>query len=500
MPGEDPGSLTAVVPAREDTALSAVLAVWATLCHIAGASLLIATVVTSAADGSSADPRRLAALYAAASLACLGGAVMSRKLGAVYLIATFYFAIFTALPALVQIQSRQFPFGSTYSGSELNRGFLVLALGQLCLTVGVGIIALRRRRSGARGTVTLPLNRARIAIRLAVLFAFVGVFLAVLAGPSVLFTARFDESTTVSETESMAAQAAFVARSFTLVALLLTVIATKFVAGRSRPRGVTAALVFTASVALVVNFPLALPRFQLLGVGLALLVLLFDFRRPLVKGLFTAGATFFVLYVFASVKDLRSGLSLEKSLNSDKTSYLLTADFDSYKQIVDTVIYFSSASYRWGENFLGVALFWVPRSWWEDKPIHTGEVVSKGLGYPFTNVSNPLPAEGFASWGIIGTVVVLLIAGVAVGALEYRRTGARSPNQDVARLLCYALAAAYTTILLRGALNAVAPMILTAFVLAAVVAVVYYRMRETGGHDNTRRAGVATGERRGSSG
>lgn len=460
-----------LAPARGRRAQGPALA-W--VAHAAGAALLAATVVVTSSQLHTIDPLVSARIYTAATVFVLIGAIASRRLGAVYLITAFYFTVFTAAPTLVQIERNQFPFGSRYSDLELNAGFLVIAIGQLSLLAGVAALGRARtppptlRCSQTAGTAR---NESKLAARLGAGMSLAAAALAALAGPSRVFSPRFDESGSVLTGESLATQLIFVARALSVVGLLLTILAAQLT--RPRRGGRIGALALSAGVALVVNFPPALPRFQLLGVVLAVSVLLFDFHRPAVKAVFTVGATAFLLYLFAAIKDLGDGVSLDEIASRDIAQYLVTVDFDSFKQITDTVIYFAEAPFRLGENFLGAALFWVPRSVWEGKPIHTGQIVSSGLGYTFFNVSNPLPAEAYASWGIAGTVLVMFAVGLILGRIEGRGTAPRGPRAHVPALLTYALAAGYATILLRGALNAVAPMILSAFVLAALVHFVF---------------------------
>lgn len=455
------------------------LAFFCGLAYGVGAVLLL-TVIVVAAQGL-VDPRFVSELFVAATLAVLLGAIISRRAGGLTLIVFYFFAMFMALPAAVQIRRNSYPFGGSYDAEELNAGFLVVALGMLCFLVGMGLVSARSRPSINRGLTTESIPRqvtsrraVQLAMRMSLVFTAIAAGLGAMVGPGLLFTARGDEA----EGSSGAVQLLLVARSLALVALLLWVIAIRRSDQRRTHKGIWLGLVLVAGVAFVLNFPAALPRFQLLGIVLAVVVLLADFHRPLVKSLFTGVATFFLLYLFAPVKDLRSG-ALAQSFTPNAISqwdpgeYLLTVDFDGFKQTVDTLIYYSEASLRFGANFLGVLLFWVPRSLWPGKPVHTGQIVSEGLGYWYNNVSSPLPAEAFASWGIVGVMGVFLLLGAVVTRIE--RSSRESGILSVPQLIIYALAVGYSTILLRGALNAVAPMICSAFVLAFVVWLVYRR-------------------------
>ncbi|MFT8396623.1 MAG: hypothetical protein ABF648_11300 [Propionibacterium sp.] len=482
------------------------------LTYALGAVLLAIVIIICAQ--SSTDPGSVSGVFVAAAMAVLLGAILSPRAGALTFVVCYFFAMFMAVPAAVQISQDSFPFGGSYSTEQLNAGLLVVALGLLSLLVGMGLASAHgspkkkdvRTIAGPSTKTASAQQSIRLALRLSLVFTAVAAALGTLAGPSKLFTPRAD----ATDDLVVDSQGLLIARSFAVVALLLCIIAIQRPRERTLHHASWLCLIPVAAVAFVVNFPPALPRFQLLGIVLAVAVLLVDFHRPLVKALFTGMATFFLFFAFASVKDLSSNSLLTSfTPNSlaqwDPGQYLLSVDFDGFKQTVDTLIYYSNASPRWGVNFLGVFLFWIPRALWPGKPVPTGQIVSEGLGYWYTNVSNPLPAEAFASWGLAGVIIVLLIAGVIVMRIE--RSVLQPGELTVPRLSLYALATGYSTILLRGALNAVAPMICTVFVLTVVVNLVYRRywafsdsldealLRKT--QNGVKRAQVGTAGRRG---
>ncbi len=408
--------------------------------------------------------------YLMGALFALIGAILSATLGPLYLIVCYYFALFCAVPAIVQIQHEAFPFASTYTHLQIYSAIIVLSLAQLCFMAGV---AAARSRTRSKPEVQLE-NSSRVprsgALKpqvLAVLLTSAGLLVALASGPTRIFAARFDDGATTFD-DGAGAQLIHLARALAVIGLMLSIMATQEARRTSGRRQAPAGLVYCASIALVVNYPPALPRFQMLGVILAVLVISIDFRRLHTKLLFSAFATFFLLYLFPAVKDLRNGLNWTAVAKQGRSDYLLSVDFDSFKQTIDTTIYFAHAPFRWGENILGVLLFWVPRSLWTGKPIHTGSIVSSGLGYPYNNVSSPLPAEGYASSGIVGTILIMVLVGFGVGALD--RVG---PESRMESRLIQGVAFGYATILMRGALNAVAPMIGPAFALAIVVVLIY---------------------------
>ena len=182
----------------------------------------------------------------------------------------------------------------------------------------------------------------------------------------------------------------------------------------------------------------------------------------------------FLLFLFPVLKTISNGGLVQASdvISRDVKAYMGGVDFDSFKQVVDTWLYVGGGGGRSGENFLGVLFFWVPRSMWPGKPAPTGELVSSSLGYQYTNVANPLPAEAYVSFGLVGVVVVFILLGLITARCEASVRGADldRPHSD---LLFYAVATGFIIIILRGALNAVAPMFATAFVVYFVLKVVH---------------------------
>jgi hypothetical protein len=101
-----------------------------------------------------------------------------------------------------------------------------------------------------------------------------------------------------------------------------------------------------------------------------------------------------------------------RSINTNLTS----SDFDAYVNLalINKLIDFEGVTY--GRQLLGALLFWVPRSFWTDKPFGSGWYMAETLGLPFRNISAPLPAEALINFGLFGLPFVAML----FGALIYR--------------------------------------------------------------------------------
>lgn len=408
--------------------------------------------------------------------------VVDPRRGALSLMVGFYFLFLVAVPTYVQIERQTFPFYSSYSSAQLAGGFVVLATAHFALILGQALCRsgaptpAQQRTSYDTGPPLLLYRRFAVAM------LGLSVLLAAAIGPAVIFLTR-EERGTMAE-GGIGLQLLYVGRSTSLVALCLCVLLMRQKRPH-RPAWVPELAVIAVMVFLVLNYPPGLSRFQLLGSALAIAVLTTSFFRTSRKMIFGLAAPFFLFLFFPFVKALGTGDGLDISgvLSRDVGAYMVRVDFDSFKQIVDTTIYASDHEALNGVNFLGAALFWIPRALWPSKPGSTGELVSTELGYPYNNVSSPLPAEALVSFGPIGVLVVLGLFGLAIAKIEL---GVRQQRgADIHQTLLYAVATGFVTILLRGALVGVAPIVGSSFVLIGALWLLVARGRTRHGESSS---------------
>nr|WP_246535830.1 hypothetical protein [Nocardioides aquaticus] len=362
----------------------------------------------------------------------------------------FYFLFLVAVPAYVQIDRGIYPFYARYTVAQLATGLVVVALAHGALIAGQAMSG-SVRRTGAMAR-TQPCNGNPASVRLSRNFAAVmlaaSVLLAVYVGPETLFLNRSERGGL--EQQGIDIQLLYIGRSTSLVALCVCVLMLRRAGSGQRVRGVVELSILAVPTFLVLNFPQGLSRFQLLGSALAIAVLCTSVFRTSRKAAFALGAPFFLFIFFPLIKAIGTGgeVDLSDAMSRDIGAYLLRVDFDSFKQIVDTTIYADTGPLRLGMNFLGALLFWVPRSLWQSKPVDSGEIVSTSLGYPFTNVSSPLPAEALISFGLVGVLVVFLLVGMAVSSIE--RSAMLVERVGGHELILYAITTGFVTIILRG--------------------------------------------------
>lgn len=207
----------------------------------------------------------------------------------------------------------------------------------------------------------------------------------------------------------------------------------------------------------------------MLGALVAVFTVFFNFSEPKYKFPIAIGSVLMLLYIFPSMKVIGFGGDLIDVVNNikelDVLEYLIRVDFDGFMQVVDTIIYLEDGDYRYGINFLGVLLFFVPRALWEEKPWDSGGIVSEYLGYYYNNVSSPLVAEALISFGWFGVLFIFCFLAYLVHRLEKKS----NDSSGVIELVLYSMTVGFITIILRGALNGVAPQFATAFLVFFVI-------------------------------
>ncbi|WP_286964575.1 MULTISPECIES: O-antigen polysaccharide polymerase Wzy [Acinetobacter] len=93
------------------------------------------------------------------------------------------------------------------------------------------------------------------------------------------------------------------------------------------------------------------------------------------------------------------------------------AHFDAYQNFME-VIRVDYITY--GKQILVVMLFFIPRSFWESKPIGSGAQLAIDNNYIFTNISMPYIAEGYVNFGYIGIIIFILFASFFMKQIDFK--------------------------------------------------------------------------------
>ena len=395
--------------------------------------------------------------------------IIDERRGGISFMYEFFMLFFVALPAISQISVQTFPWFATLEPLYVCLTFGLLALSQIVFKLGT-IIQQRiyRKKKYEVSTSYLGGEDVIFYTKWTWLLAFVALIFGIFAGPTNLFIARFE--TYGAGLEGMTQQFIFISRSISLLVMVMLIFLIKNTRNLRYRRLNTYILLIFLIPFFCINYLPALPRFVLFGILISLSILFIDYFRPRNKILLSLCSIAILFLVFPVIKLLGSHdlhiSDIFQRIDLDLIYiYILRVDFDAFMQIVSTVEYYALdiGSIRYGENFLGVALFFIPAAIWAGKPIHSGELVSTALGYNFTNVSNPLPAEALLGFGLIGPVIVFSLLAFYIARIEFIVRTHQTTYSKTTSYFTYAILAGFIVIIMRGSLNAVAAQFGTVF-------------------------------------
>lgn len=410
----------------------------------------------------------LAEAYFVAAAASFLAMILDDRKGGVSYMFEFFMLFFIAAPAAWQIHTRLFPWFADLQPQYISIAYGLIAASHASFHVGWLFSSRRPRKNHIENADVKTPADFRFYTKWAWSFAILSILIAAAAGPSNLFVARFERTT--ANFQGMTWQFLFMCRSLSLLAMVMLLFLVRDQKdGGLRRQNICAVILFIPAF-LVINYLPALPRFILFGLLLALSTAFLNYFQLRTKA-FVALASIFILFVvFPVIKSLGTGevnwSGFAARMNFDLIGvYLLRVDFDGFMQIVSTVEYLMRdiGSIRYGENFLGVVLFFVPRAIWPAKPIDTGDIVSTNLGFSYTNVSSPLPAESLMAFGYIGPFIVFFFFALFISKMEERAKIRSGVTPHLPALFLYAISMGFMVIVMRGALNGVAPQFATAF-------------------------------------
>ncbi|WP_312809178.1 hypothetical protein [Agrobacterium cavarae] len=256
-------------------------------------------------------------------------------------------------------------------------------------------------------------------------------------------------------------------------------------------------LIFVGLLTVIWFNPIANPRFQVIGLVIAVssasTILLYP--TPLIKGTILTALFLLNYFVFGPLKSLNegvdSGVSILSAFGQSVDEYAFRVDFDVMQVSANTVQYIESQGIDFGYNLLGAALFFVPRGIWPAKPFASSLYVHDYLRYEYINLSSPLPMEFYFAGGLIGVIVLSFIFGYFLRRLTKRVTQHNRSNVRTVEGVLFAIVSGYMPIMMRGSLNSVLPQF--GFALISYGVVVWLLSREDGAHRRSRSLNAVRG-------
>ena len=174
---------------------------------------------------------------------------------------------------------------------------------------------------------------------------------------------------------------------------------------------------------LVTSFPTGIARYAMASIYGALFLTLFP---QLKKNNFFSVAFmigFVIILPFlnsfrrTAFEDVNILLNLLKAVKNIPVAWL-AADYDAFTTMCMALEYVWEHGVTFFRQLLGVVLFFIPRVFWPSKPVGSGHTVAITSGMMFSNISMPLPGEGYINFGIIGVILFAFVTGYLTKSLD----------------------------------------------------------------------------------
>ncbi len=155
------------------------------------------------------------------------------------------------------------------------------------------------------------------------------------------------------------------------------------------------------------------------GFGIVYLMIALIALHPILK---RKGTIFlFFIAIFALAFPLGQALAPHRFIEDQFNLFDMfiatynTINFDAWANIAACVIYVRDFDFTYGYQVLSSVLFWVPRDFWPEKGVATGQLVGEYMvshhSHWMTNISFPIMAEGYIDFGWPGVMLFGILFG-----------------------------------------------------------------------------------------
>lgn len=121
--------------------------------------------------------------------------------------------------------------------------------------------------------------------------------------------------------------------------------------------------------------------------------------------------------------------------------------FDSYSMFMrvtkDNII-------TYGNQLLGVLFFWVPRTFWPNKPVGSGVYIAGEQHLFFDNISMPYFGEGYINFGLIGVIFFTIFLAVFIAKIDKNYWNIDTQNNINFQQISYIMGLSLFLFVLRG--------------------------------------------------
>lgn len=375
-----------------------------------------------------------------------------------------FHAYFIFIPSLATYISKLSTWGTSYSLGDYQSGYMVYIAWIASVSVGYAYQKQTLREHYGAMTQFGRSNFLIAGLSLPMVLAF-AIF------PSYLIAERHELADELQEGSMLG----YFFIGSKMLFLSAAIYALNIWKSERRPIWLAMRLLMTLLVLLVFN-PLANARFVFLSAYLAVLGSWINVPKRAMIGLAVAGPLL-LFFVLPLTKVMFNTEALSREASRNTKDYLVSTEFDAFQQSMNAVAYVEANGFNYGSQLLAAPLFWVPRSLFPDKPESSGTEVADFMGYIFLNLALPLYSEWYLAIGIPGVLGFGFLWGVLLRNVDSRGCNFNDPAGNVSFWRINALLlGAFSFIIYRGSLGALAPLVGSVGVGVAILWV-FTRMR-----------------------
>jgi hypothetical protein len=392
-----------------------------------------------------------------------------------------YVYVFLGVTPLIQLINYNFPRHGWYSSENILKSYAIIILGLLSYEIGANF-----RQTVIHEKCFLLLehfNTREVYLKRVTIFSMFAIIVTIIlifssGGLSVLFLPRTEKLVYLWKMMNEEGQARYQIFSTLLrvpIFISLYSFAGLYISRKTKKQvfsGFQKFLIFILIILnLVTNNPFNNPRYWIGSVALAFVFLFVDWRRR-ASLVLVASLAAILIYIFpysdlfryqynSKILDVYKSYSIENIITEK-------GDFDSFQQILNTVVYVNESGLEYGQQVIGTLLFWVPRSIWQTKPIPSGMLISQEIGYSNINLSLPLWGEIYLDAGLFGVILFFLLYGsISNSAETYITNKQNHPTSFISLLIPFY--SAYQIFLLRGSLMSTFAYLIPVFVFLLLI-------------------------------
>lgn len=355
-----------------------------------------------------------------------------------------YWIVFFIAPALFHVKAGVFPFYSMMY-SDFLQDSAALAVFLFSIFSLLGFFLAPRRNKNKVQKRTWGVNKRLLG--LFVLFSvMLQAVLIVIYGVDSFIVSRREFSFDGFGGDSIAVAVVSFARSLSFLTLIIFFCLARNLYGQLIFWVVCAVL---ALLFLVINYPLALPRYIFFSYVLSAFYIFMPSGKMTKIAVFS-GFILGVTTIFPALSSITRGDGYVSSFDVVEY-YSSSGDFDGFQSTINTISYVEKNGISWGWQSLGAALIFVPRYYWSGKPIATGEMAAEFNGYQFTNISSPLVAEIFVDFGWSGILFLSFLVGWGLREIDRKSLQSKAIGDWAGIIFCAAVFSVLI-IVMRGAL------------------------------------------------